>query len=206
MSFYADQTCALANIEFAAFNLTDRDTNINQAHLRLSHRSGPIKLGSSSELKPYMSLITIKLCNPDEIITDTGATCKGKKFAVDSYQYIGVRSDKCRLGFAPTPADPIIATTWVSQQILSSHDNTFIYRIVLSSNLKILHLIHLLNPIRQSTMCQVTTPFFIQPTSIQLQQKQSNKTNYPHHQTHHEFSLLDHIHLVDVVLLSSWKI
>ena len=202
VSFYVDRTCAFANIEFAAFDLIDRDTDINQAHLRLAHRSGSIKL-DSSDLKSYMTLVTVGLCNPGETITPTGATCKGTKFAVDPHQYIGVRSDKCRLGFAPTPADPILATTWVSQRMLSPDDGILIYDNVLFRNQKMHHLTRLLSRFKQSTMYQVTIPFFIQSTLNQLQHKQSNKTNHLHHQTHRVFSLLDHFHLVDVVLPSS---
>ena len=113
VSFYVDQTCASAIVEFAAFDIIDRNTDINQAQLRLTHRSGPIKLPSASDLKPYMSLITIKLCNPNELTTPIGGACKGTKFSVQPHQYIGIRSDKCRLGFAPTPIDSLHATTWV---------------------------------------------------------------------------------------------
>lgn len=208
VSFYVDRTCALANIEFAAFDLIDRNTAINHAQLRLSHRSGPIKLGPASDLKPYMALITIDLCDPDQTITSAETTCEGTKFAVEPHQYIGVRSDKCRLGFAPTPNNPVIATTWVSEHIRSSYHDALSSHLVSSRNLRTHHLTRLRSRIRQSTMCQVTTQFFIRSTSNQLQHKHSHKINHllHHQQTHHVFSSLDHFHLVNVVLPSSWKI
>ena len=92
----------------------------NNAELLLTHRSGAIKLGEASELKGYMSLITIQLCNPGEKFDTTGRLCKGTKFSVEPHQYIGVRSDSCRLGFAPTPTNPLAATTWVREEFFFS--------------------------------------------------------------------------------------
>lgn len=208
VSFYVDRTCALANIEFAAFDLIDRNTAINHAQLRLSHRSGPIKLGPASDLKPYMALITIDLCDPDQTITSAETTCEGTKFAVEPHQYIGIRSDKCRLGFTPTPNNPVIATTWVSEEIFVINDQMVICNDFMFRNLKMQHPIHWLNPIKQSIIYQVTIQFFTQSTSNHRKHQQSNKTNYlrHHQQTHHVFSSLDHFHLVNVVLPSSWKI
>jgi hypothetical protein len=118
VSFYVDRTCALATVEFGAFDLIDRNVETNKAKLVLTHRSGPLKLGTAKELKPYMNLITIRLC--DEKATDdvNGKNCKGNQFPILPYQYLGIRSDTCRLGFAPTPDDRVLATTWVSERFL----------------------------------------------------------------------------------------
>ncbi len=91
---------------------------MNKADLVLTHRSGPLKLGSATELKPYMNLITIELCNENEVTAANGRACKGTKFPVQPHQYIGIRSDKCRLGFAPTSTNPLYAATWVSVKLL----------------------------------------------------------------------------------------
>ena len=67
VSFYVDRTCAKATLEFGAFDLLDRNTDTNEAQLILTHRSGALTLPSAKELKPYMNLITIQLCDKDAI-------------------------------------------------------------------------------------------------------------------------------------------
>ncbi|CAF3311557.1 unnamed protein product [Rotaria sp. Silwood2] len=114
VSFYIDRTCALATVEFGAFDLIDRNLNLNEAQLVLTHTSGPFKLGTTKELKPYMHRITIQLCNDKAVNNVNDRSCKGNQFPVLPHQYLGVRSDKCRLGYAPTPNDRILATTWVN--------------------------------------------------------------------------------------------
>ena len=63
VSFYADQTCPMATIEFGAFDLIDRNLEMNKAQLALTYSSGPLKLHDTKQLKPYMKLITIQLCH-----------------------------------------------------------------------------------------------------------------------------------------------
>ena len=110
VSFYVDRTCAAAQVEFAAFELIYRDTDTNKAQLKLTDRSGSIKLPEATELKGYMSVITIQLCHG---ISANKDECQGTKFSVLPQQYIGIRSDTCRLGYAePMPSAHI--TTWVS--------------------------------------------------------------------------------------------
>lgn len=111
VSFYADQTCAFANIEIGAFNLINRQLDINNAEFILAQKSKTIKLGDASQFKPYMSLITIQLCNENSDLAADGSLCKGSKFEVLPYQYIGIRSDTCRFGYAATPSDPVLAVT-----------------------------------------------------------------------------------------------
>jgi hypothetical protein len=43
VSLYIDRICALAQVEFTAFELINRDTDINAAQLILTDRSGSIK-------------------------------------------------------------------------------------------------------------------------------------------------------------------
>jgi hypothetical protein len=116
VSFYVDSTCAMSTVEFGAFELINRNVEMNTAELILTHRSGPLKLDSTIELKPYMNMITIRLCGEKRMVNDIyDENCKGNQFPVLPHQYLGVRSDICRLGFSPAPINHIIATTWVSQ-------------------------------------------------------------------------------------------
>jgi hypothetical protein len=116
VSFYVDSTCAMSTVEFGAFELVNRDVGTNTAELILTHRSGPLKLDSTIEFKPYMNMITIQLCGEKKTLNNIYVeNCKGNQFPVLPHQYLGVRSDKCRLGITPTPDNRIIATTWVSQ-------------------------------------------------------------------------------------------
>ena len=158
VSFYVDQSCALATIEFGAFNLINRNLEMNEAELVLTHRSGPLKLGSAAELKTYMNLITIQLCNPGTTYTANGGACKGTKFPIALHQYLGVRSDKCRLGFAPTPTNPLHATTWVSK----NRDCTNLYSIIIYFRNPEFKQIRLLNHIKRLNIYQVIILFFIQ--------------------------------------------
>ncbi len=116
VSFYVDSTCAMSTIEFGAFELVNRNVEMNTAELILTHRSGPLKLDSSIEFKPYMNMITIRLCAEKRTANDIyDENCKGNQFPVLSHQYLGVRSDTCRFGFSHPPNNRILATTWVSQ-------------------------------------------------------------------------------------------
>ncbi|CAF1301472.1 unnamed protein product [Didymodactylos carnosus] len=45
-----------------------------------------------------------------------GSGCQGAQFSVLPHQYIGVRSNKCRLGFARPPLNPVFATTWTHSE------------------------------------------------------------------------------------------
>jgi glycosyltransferase involved in cell wall biosynthesis len=113
VSFYVDRTCAMSIVEFGAFELVNRNVEMNTAELILTHRSGPLKLDSTIELKPYMNMITIRLCAEKRTANDIyDENCKGNQFPVLPHQYLGVRSDTCRLGFSPTPTNRILATTW----------------------------------------------------------------------------------------------
>ncbi|CAF4171628.1 unnamed protein product, partial [Rotaria sp. Silwood2] len=113
VSFYVDRTCALATIQFGAFDLIDRNLDLNEAQLVLTHTSGLLKLGTTKELKPYMHLITIQLCRDKAVNNVNNGSCKGTQFPVLPHQYLGIRSDSCRLGYAPTPDNHVLATTWV---------------------------------------------------------------------------------------------
>ncbi|CAF3422404.1 unnamed protein product, partial [Rotaria sp. Silwood2] len=57
-----------------------------------------------------MQLITFQLCS-DKAVNDEN--CKYNQFSVLPHQYLGVRSDTCRLGYASTPDNHVLATTWV---------------------------------------------------------------------------------------------
>lgn len=108
VSFYIDRTCGLAKVEFGAFELLKRDVHKNTAELRLVKRSGALTLPEADKLKPIMTMFTIELCgkNSDHI-------CQGHQFPILPHQYIGIRSDSCRLGFAPPAANSAERTTWV---------------------------------------------------------------------------------------------
>ena len=108
VSFYVDETCASATVEFGAFELLSRNMDKNTAELRLVQKSGQLKIDETIKLKPFMTLATIDLCG-----SNTKDDCQGHRFPVLPHQYIGVRSDKCRLGFAPVSEDPVLRTTWV---------------------------------------------------------------------------------------------
>ncbi|CAF4951374.1 unnamed protein product, partial [Rotaria socialis] len=112
VSFYIDQTCALSTVEFGAFNLINRDLEHNRAQLLLTETSGSLKMGATNEIKPYMHLITIQLCNGDVTNNERTGNCQGTQFPILPHQYLGIRSDKCRLGYASTPVDRVLATTW----------------------------------------------------------------------------------------------
>ncbi|CAF2186852.1 unnamed protein product [Rotaria magnacalcarata] len=112
VSFYIDQTCALSTVEFGAFNLINRDLEHNLAQLFLTETSGSLKLGAIKEIKPYMHLITIQLCSGNATNNANTGNCQGTQFPILPHQYLGIRSDKCRLGYAPTPTDRVLATTW----------------------------------------------------------------------------------------------
>ena len=115
VSFYVDRTCALSTIEFGAFDLINRNVEANTASLVLTHRSGLLKLGTAKKLKPYMNLITIRLCNGKSLQDTNAEDCQGAQFPVLPHQYLGVRSDTCRLGFGKPALNPAFTTTWVSQ-------------------------------------------------------------------------------------------
>ncbi|CAF3763677.1 unnamed protein product [Rotaria sp. Silwood1] len=112
VSFYADHTCALNFVEFAAFDLIHRDVDLNTAELIVTHRSGPLQLGTPNELKPYMTLITIQLCSEKLMQNINSGVCQGNQFPVLPHHYIGVRSDKCRLGFVQPSLNLVFGTTW----------------------------------------------------------------------------------------------
>ena len=117
VSFYIDQTCASATVEFAAFELMSRDIDHNTAELKLKQRSGALKIEDQRHLKPYMNLITIRLCSGNAVEDIKAGGCQGHQFPVEAHEYLGVRSDTCRLGFAEPPADRVYATTWVRQSM-----------------------------------------------------------------------------------------
>ncbi|CAF1373163.1 unnamed protein product [Rotaria sordida] len=112
VSFYADHTCALNFVEFAAFDLIDRNVDLNTADLIVTYRSGPLQLSSPNELKPYMTLITIQLCSEKSIQNMISEVCQGNQFPVLPHHYIGVRSDKCRLGFVQPSLNLVFGRTW----------------------------------------------------------------------------------------------
>ena len=107
----------MSTVEFAAFELMDRNLGTNNAQLTITARSGALKLGSKKDLKPYMTQITIRLCSGDVVADTNSGGCQGLEFPVLAHQYLGVRSDTCRLGFAAAPSDPVLATTWVSVRL-----------------------------------------------------------------------------------------
>ncbi|CAF4289021.1 unnamed protein product, partial [Rotaria sp. Silwood2] len=112
VSFYADHTCALNFVEFAAFDLINRNVDLNTADLIVTHRSGPLQLGTPNELKSYMTLITIQLCSEKLMQKINSGACQGNQFPVLPHHYIGVRSDKCRLGFVQPSLNLVFGTTW----------------------------------------------------------------------------------------------
>ena len=118
VSFYVDRSCALATIEFGAFELINRDIQTDAAQLVLAQRSGLVKLGAATDLKPYMNHITIRLCTGKIFDDIKGDGCQGTQFLVLPHQYIGIRSDTCRLGFAESISTSQPVTTWVSQIFL----------------------------------------------------------------------------------------
>jgi len=120
VSFYADQSCAFANIEIGAFDLVNRQLDTNSAEFILAHKSETIKLGDASYFKGYMSLITIQLCDENSKDISGESLCKGSKFQVLPQQYIGIRSNTCRFGYAATPQDLVFAVTLVGNQIIFS--------------------------------------------------------------------------------------
>ena len=115
VSFYADRTCALATVVFAAFDVISRDVGANTAQLIVTDQSVPLKLGARADLKPYMHLITIRLCTGDSRQDAANDKCQGNRFAVLPHQYIGIYSKQCRFGFAQPPANPTHDTTLVSE-------------------------------------------------------------------------------------------
>ncbi|CAM4888257.1 unnamed protein product [Rotaria socialis] len=120
VSFYIDQTCALSTVEFGVFNLIDRALEHNRAQLLLTETSGSLKIGATNEIKPYMHLITIQLCSGDVTNNESTGNCQGTQFPILPHQYLGIRSDTCRLGYAPTPVDRMLATTWEPENGLNA--------------------------------------------------------------------------------------
>jgi hypothetical protein len=151
VSFYVDQTCASATVEFGAFDILDRNLEKNTAELVLKQRSGTLKIGAINDLKPYMNMITIRLCSGDAIDDSNSGGCQGHRFPVLPHQYIGVRSDTCRLGFAATPVNRVLATTWVSVRHV---DETTFHEIINenvdSSNRQLARKMHWLCSVRYS--------------------------------------------------------
>ncbi|CAF4499952.1 unnamed protein product, partial [Rotaria sp. Silwood2] len=125
VSFYVDRTCALATVEFGAFDLIDRNLDLNEARLVLTHTSGPLKLGVTKALKPYMHLITIRLCSDKAVDNVNDGSCKGSQFPVLPHQYLGVRSDTCRLGYTLTPDNHLLATTWKLADVSDPFDQPY---------------------------------------------------------------------------------
>ena len=117
VTFYVDPTCALATVEFAAFELISRDVEMNTATLVLKARSGELKVPTAKYLKPQMGQISIRLCTEDVVHDKTNGDCQGHQFPVLAHQYLGIRSDTCRLGYADAPSDLALATTWVSVRL-----------------------------------------------------------------------------------------
>ena len=113
VSFYADRSCALASIQFAAFDLISRNLDENTAEFAVTAHSGLLQIGSAHQLRPYMRLMTIRLCNGDAMWDNSVDGCQGNQFAVLPQQYIGIYSDRCRLGFARPPPSSRDATTLV---------------------------------------------------------------------------------------------
>ena len=114
VSFYVDESCATSTVEIAAFDLMDRNLGTNTAELTLTARSGALKLADEKDLKSYMTQITIRLCTGEAVADSNSGGCQGHQFPVLAHQYFGIRSDTCRFGFADTPSNPVLATTWVS--------------------------------------------------------------------------------------------
>lgn len=114
VSFYIDRTCAMASVEFGAFELLNRDTETNTAELVIMRRSGLLHIPNKNSLKSSMSLITINLCS-QQYTDNIEADCQGEEIPIMAHQYIGVKSDTCRLGFADPPTNRIFATTWVAE-------------------------------------------------------------------------------------------
>ena len=50
-----------------------------------------------------------------QLVDMNNGSCQGHQFPVLQSQYLGIRSDTCRFGYASTPSDPVLATTWVSR-------------------------------------------------------------------------------------------
>lgn len=113
VSFYADRSCALASVQFAAFDLISRRRDDNTAEFSVTAQSGLLQIGSANQMRPYMRLVTIRLCKGDAMWDNSVDGCQGNQFAVLPHQYIGIYSDRCRLGFARPPSDLLDATTLV---------------------------------------------------------------------------------------------
>lgn len=110
VSFYADQSCDQATVEFGAFELITRNVDKNTAELVITQKSGPLRVSDLPQFRSSMNLVTIQLCDEQKPTKD----CQGKQFHILPHQYVGVRSDSCRLGYTDPPTNRLFATTWVS--------------------------------------------------------------------------------------------
>lgn len=111
VSFYADQSCDQATVEFGAFELITRNVDKNTAELVITQKSGPLRVSDLPQFRSSMNLVTIQLCDEQKPTKD----CQGKQFHILPHQYVGVRSDSCRLGYADPPTNRLFATTWIPE-------------------------------------------------------------------------------------------
>jgi hypothetical protein len=118
VSFYADRTCASADVTFAAFDLISRNLDDNTAQLVITEQSSTLRLDNAAQLKSYMHLITIRLCTGNPVWDTSANGCQGNHFAVLPHQYIGIYSSTCRFGFARPPLNRLHATTLVILNIV----------------------------------------------------------------------------------------